>query len=126
MVNQLLQQTWFKVTVGAVMVGIGGVAAWFIYRSFQTRQIHTLNAEFTDTTASALEEVKAHDAATGSNHFKALQPFLEKWHTTDDGYVNAKLRKHIDNVVKKKKITRPKLAAPAAVPAAPAPPNKEG
>ena len=96
-----------KYGIGAFILAVAIVVVWLAIRTFQTRQIHTLNARFTDKTSAALQEAKLHDEEHGTSTFDALRPFLEKWDRTEDGLPDIQLQQHIQKALKKHHLTKP-------------------
>lgn len=96
-VEGLMQNVWFKIGVGAVLLGGLGLLAWLAYRSTQTRRQSRLDEQISNSTIGAIQELRNDDDRFGLKRFdETLKPYLEAWHTTADGYPHPEVRREID------------------------------
>ena len=116
-VEDLLHQMWFQVLVFILIVIVGIVGAWLFSKARTTRGKAQMDADISDNTIGALEEFKNDDEKTGGKKFAAIKPYLEDWHSTEDGQPHVELRREINRRLLKMNLRSARPAPAAAVPA---------
>jgi hypothetical protein len=95
-VEDLLQQLWFRITVGASMVGVIAIVIYMCVKAWKARKKAELDARISIGAIGALQEAKNDDAKLGTQKFTALAPHLEEWFVKDDGKPDEEVQREID------------------------------
>jgi hypothetical protein len=129
-IEQFTDKIWFKIGVGVIVLGGVGLLAWLGYRTAQTRKTAKLDAQISNSTIGAIQELRNDDDRFGTSRFNdVIKPYLEAWHTTPDGFPHPDVQREIDRrLVKmnlrdagKKTATVVRLRPPAATTASSTP-----
>jgi hypothetical protein len=94
--EDLLHQLWFQISLGAVLLASLGVAVHLALRTWKTRRKATMDAAIGQGAIGAIQEAKNDDAKLGGQVYASLAPYLKEWFVDDQGKPDTAIEKEID------------------------------
>jgi hypothetical protein len=107
-VEDLLQHTWFQVTVGVILLIVLVITAWISLRAIKTRKKAILDEKISTGATAAIQELKNDDAKLNTAHYEPLKAKLSEWFVDDDGKPDVEIAKEIDQRLVQMNLVNPK------------------
>ncbi|MBK8476093.1 MAG: hypothetical protein IPL39_07195 [Opitutaceae bacterium] len=113
--EDLLQNTWFKVALGVVVLGALGVVVYLGLQALKTRRKASMDAAIGQGAIGAIQEAKNDDAKLGGAVYASLKPYLKEWFVDDDGKPDIAIEKEIDRRLQALNLKNPQGAEASIV-----------
>jgi hypothetical protein len=109
-IENLMQQPWFKYSVGGVILFAASCLVWIGFKAYETRKKAKAHAALATNLLGIVQEVKNDDVKNGTHVFDTIAPYWNEWMVDDHGNPDSPLLGQIEDMLVKMNLINPKPA----------------